>query len=111
MKGHRILGPGTISLGLVNCFVGFRFAGNNRGIIVFAIAMVLMIIFVGSVTFFSRRQKMRKGAMNSTAAANFREGQMEPGYAAQAQQQPLPLYSQGGIPLQNYANNQPPVYR
>lgn len=117
MKGHRVLGPATIGLGLVNCIAGFRFASNNRGTIVFIIAMVLMIIFVGTVTFFKRRQNMRKQPMNTPAAANFREGQAAgpaPGYqgAGYSAEAPLPLYGQGGIPLQSYANDQaPPVYR
>ncbi|KAI1620419.1 hypothetical protein EDD37DRAFT_674626 [Exophiala viscosa] len=104
MKGHRVLGPSTILLGLVNCFVGFNFASNNHGMIVFGIAMLLMFIIVGSLTFFKRRQKMRKGAMNTPAAFNFREG--ESGNAGP----PPPLYGEGGIPLQNYTNT-PPVYR
>ncbi|EXJ66491.1 uncharacterized protein A1O5_10160 [Cladophialophora psammophila CBS 110553] len=110
MKGHRVLGPATITLGLANCIVGFRFAENTRATIVFAIAMVLMLIFVGTVMFFKRRQQQRKGPMNTPAAANFREGQSErSNYTGEA---PLPLYGQGGIPLQSYANNQaPPVYR
>ncbi|KAJ9495471.1 hypothetical protein LTR99_010185 [Exophiala xenobiotica] len=105
MKGHRVLGPSTILFGLINCFVGFNFAGNNRGMIIFGIAMLLMLIFVGSLTFFKRRQKLRKGPMNTPAAMNFREGQMEPGQAGP----PPPLYGEGGIPLQSY--NAPPVYR
>lgn len=106
MKGHRVLGPSTILLGLVNCFVGFNFASNNHGMIVFGIAMALMFIIVGGLMFFKRRQKMRKGPMNTPAAFNFREGQMEPGNAGP----PPPLYGEGGIPLQSYANT-PPVYR
>jgi len=47
---------------------------------------------------------MRKGAMNTPAAFNFREGGMESGGP------PPPLYGEGGIPLQSYANT-PPVYR
>ncbi|KAK4940914.1 hypothetical protein LTR10_019068 [Elasticomyces elasticus] len=106
MKGHRVLGPSTILLGLVNCFVGFNFASNNHGVIVFGIAMLLMFIIVGSLTFFNRRRKMRKGAMNTPAAFNFREGGMESGNGGP----PPPLYGEGGIPLQSYANT-PPVYR
>lgn len=112
MKGHRVLGPASMSLGLSNCFVGFRFASNTRGAIVLAIAALLMIIFVVSVVFFSRRRKMRKGAMNTPAANNFREGQMG-GPAPYGPQSPsMPSYGQGGIPLASYQNNQPPpVYR
>jgi len=109
MKGHRVLGPATISLGLGNCIWGFRFASNNRASIGFIIATVLMIIFVSVVMFFKRRQQRRKGVMNTPAAVNFRQGQSQPEYTGEA---PLPLYDQGGIPLQSYANNQgPPVYR
>ncbi|EXJ86278.1 hypothetical protein A1O1_06648 [Capronia coronata CBS 617.96] len=108
MIGHRVLGPGTISLGLVNCFVGFRFADNNRGIVVFAIAMVIVIIFVSTMTTLARRRKLRKDVMNTPAAFNFREGQSAPSYPPQ--HQPPPFQNQGGIPLQNYANA-PPIYR
>ncbi|ETI27076.1 hypothetical protein G647_09758 [Cladophialophora carrionii CBS 160.54] len=110
MKGHRVLGPLTMGLGLLNCISGFRFAGNNRATIIFVVAMVLMLIFVGTVLFFRRRQQARKAPLNTPAAANFREGQAEaPSYTGEA---PLPLYGQGGIPLQSYVNNQaPPVYR
>jgi hypothetical protein len=118
MLGHRFLGPATISLGLSNCFWGFRFASNDRASYVFLAATVIMILFVGGVTFMARRQKMRRGAGMTPAAMNFREGQQmggttvysgAPGPAAESQ---LPLYDQGGIPLQSYANTQaPPVYR
>jgi hypothetical protein len=120
MLGHRFLGPATISLGLSNCFWGFRFASNDRASYVFLAATVIMILFVGGVTFMARRQKMRKGAGMTPAAMNFREGQTTQGnmpyggagagpHAAESQ---LPLYDQGGIPLQSYANTQgPPVYR
>jgi hypothetical protein len=99
-----------MGLGLANCISGFRFAGNNRATIIFIVAMVLMFIFVATVLFFKRRQQARKAPMNTPAAANFREGQAAaPAYTGEA---PLPLYGQGGIPLQSYANNQaPPVYR
>lgn len=107
MRGHRILGPGAIGLGLANCIVGFRFADNTRPAIVFSILMVLMFIFVATVIFFKRRRQQRKRPMNTPAAANFREGQGQQEYTGEA---PLPLYGQGGIPLQSYANS-PPVYR
>ncbi|KIX04546.1 uncharacterized protein Z518_05416 [Rhinocladiella mackenziei CBS 650.93] len=111
MKGHRVLGPSTIAFGLINSFIGFNFADNNRrGMILLAIAIVLMLTFIGTVLFFKRRRQVRKGPLNTPAAANFREGQMEPGYADRQHPQSLPLYGQGGIPLQNYANT-PPVYR
>lgn len=100
-------------LGLANCIAGFRFASNNRAMYIFIAATVLMFIFVGTVLFFKRRQRARKGAMHTPAANNFREGQ-ESGhaYAGAGGEASLPLYDQGGIPLQSYANNQaPPVYR
>lgn len=112
MKGHRVLGPVTMSLGLSNTIVGFRFADNTRGAVVFAIAALLMIIFVCAILFFTRRRKMRKGAMNTPAAHNFREGNMG-GAAPYGPQSPsMPSYGQGGIPLASYQNTQPPpVYR
>jgi hypothetical protein len=111
MVGHRILGPGAMSMGLANCFGGFHFAGSNRGLIFMGVATVLMLVAVGSSVFFSRRNKMRKGAMNTTAAQNFREGQMEGAAPAYGPQSPaMPAYGQGGIPLQSYAQTQPPRY-
>jgi hypothetical protein len=98
-----------MTLGVANCIAGFRFASNNRGMIIFIIAAVIMVIFVATVLFFKRRQKARKAPMVTPAAYNFREGQEATSYTGEA---PLPLYDQGGIPLQSYANNQaPPVYR
>ncbi|KAK5055179.1 hypothetical protein LTR84_012928 [Exophiala bonariae] len=112
MLGHRITGPVTMSMGLSNCIVGFRFAGNNRGAIIFAVAALLMIIFVCTVLFFTRRRKMRKGTMNTPAAQNFREGNMGGPTPYGPQSPSMPSYGQGGIPLASYQNNQPPpVYR
>ncbi|EXJ61514.1 hypothetical protein A1O7_01942 [Cladophialophora yegresii CBS 114405] len=110
MKGHRVLGPLTMGLGLINCISGFRFAGSNIAMIVFIVAMFLMLIFVGTVLFLKRRQRARKAPLNTPAAANFREGHAAaPSYTGEA---PLPLYGQGGIPLHSYVDNQaPPVYR
>lgn len=102
-----------MSLGLSNAFVGFSFASNTRGAIILGVATLLMIIFVFSVIFFTRRRKMRKGAMNTPAAQNFREGNMGGGPAPYGPQSPsMPSYGQGGIPLSSYQNDQPPpVYR
>lgn len=113
MLGHRILGPATMGLGLGNCFVGFRFASNNRAAIILLVAAIIMIVGISLVLFFVRRRKMRKGAMNTPAAFNFREGQMGSAPAPYGPHSPaMPNYGQGGIPLQSYQNNQPPpTYR
>ncbi|KIW40827.1 uncharacterized protein PV06_07998 [Exophiala oligosperma] len=106
MKGHRVLGPGSILLGIVNTFVGFNFAGNHRGMIIYGVATFFLLLVVGGWTMIRRRQEMRKAPMNTPAAMNFREGQYEPPQGPP----PPPLYGEGGIPLQSYSNA-PPVYR
>jgi hypothetical protein len=116
MKGHRIVGPLTMGLGLANCISGFRFASNNRAAIVFGVAAIIMLIFLGTVLFFKRKQNARKRVMNTPAAQNFREGQAvgpgAPGSTAYTNESQLPLYGAGGIPLQSYAESQPPpTYR
>ena len=98
MIGHRILGPLTITLGLVNVCVGFNFAGNRRPIIPFVVISLLMIIFVSGVIFFVRRRRVRRGAMNTPAAQNFREGQAH-GVPAETGQGPA-------IPMQSYQPKQ-----
>ncbi|KIW19359.1 hypothetical protein PV08_03654 [Exophiala spinifera] len=105
MLGHRVLGPGSILLGIVNTFVGFNFADNHRGMIIYGIATFFLLLVVGGWTMIRRRQEMRKAPMNTPAAMNFREGQYEP-----PQGPPPPLYGEGGIPLQSYSNA-PPGYR
>ncbi|EXJ76840.1 hypothetical protein A1O3_10485 [Capronia epimyces CBS 606.96] len=102
MIGHRILGPGTVFLGLVNGLVGLHFAGNHPGLAGFAIVSVAIAAGVVSVGIIFRRRKVRKEAMNTPAAVNFREGQTDPGHTAE--QYPPPPYNHGGIPLQNYRN-------
>ena len=110
MMGHRVLGPLTITLGLVNVCVGFNFAGNTRPIIGFVVVTVLMMVLVSGVVLLARRRKMRKQATMTPAAMNFREGQSQGAGA------PPPSYpaatARGGpaIPLQTYQPQQP-VYR
>ena len=101
MKIHRILGPLTVSFGLVQCAVGFHFARNDRGIIGFVVITVIMLVFVSSIVFFARRRKSRRQAYNTAAAQNFREGQGQE--QAQGQGQYFPQYvGQEGVPLQQY---------
>lgn len=99
MLGHRVLGPLSVTLGLVNVCVGLNFAGHNRPIIGFVVLTVIMIIVVTSSVLFARRRKMRKGAMNTPAAMNFREGQaaegQPPGYSQNQPAIPLQTYQQG----------------
>jgi hypothetical protein len=108
MIGHRFLGPLTVTLGLINVCVGFHFAGNNRPIIPFVVVTILMIIFVSAAVLLVKRRRMRKQAMTTPAAMNFREaheaGNAPPSYPTT--NGPTP----GGpsIPLQTYQN---PSYR
>lgn len=105
MIGHRVLGPLTILLGLINVCVGFNFAGNRRPIIAFVVVTILMIIFVAGVVLFARRRKMRKDAMNTPAAMNFREGQAAPAYS-QATATGQGVGGGLAIPLQTYQPGQ-----
>jgi uncharacterized membrane protein len=105
MIGHRVLGPLTILLGLINVCVGFNFAGNRRPIIAFVVVTLLMIIFVTGITLWSRRRKMRKEAMNTPAAMNFREGQATPQAATTG------VSGGPAIPLQTYQPGQGVQYR
>lgn len=74
MKGHRIAGPLSITLGFINACIGFAWAGMGRAIIGYVIFDLLVFIIVGSLVFLKKKRKMRKQAMNSNAAHNFREG-------------------------------------
>jgi len=122
MKVHKILGPLSVALGLINAIVGFNFAGDNRAIIPLVIVATLVTIFVGTVTYLKRRNSVRKQAMNSAAAENFRQGQMEPQYTGQYGGPAIPLQSYGDRPqpqtLPSYhsdagysSDDRPPVYR
>jgi hypothetical protein len=102
MKAHRFLGPSTIVLGLVNCAIGFHFAGDNYAIIGFAVTTALMIIVVGSLVFCTRRRRVRREAMNTPAAQNFRQGQMEPQFAG-----PFGFQQEEDVPLQPYGVGRP----
>ena len=107
MIGHRVLGPLTIALGLVNACVGFNFAGNNRPIIGLVIITIAMVLFVTGAVLLSRRRKQKKQAMNTPAAINFREGQRQEGMQHAAPQQAA---GHGpAIPMQTYQPKAPQV--
>ena len=112
MIGHRILGPLTVLLGLVNVCVGFNFAGNNRPIIAFVVVSVLVGLFVTGVVLMVRRRRMRKQAMTTPAAMNFREGQAQGHQSGGPGGAPEARTASGGpaIPLQTY-QPQGAVYR
>lgn len=74
MKVHRVVGPLAILLGFANACVGFAWVGMTRTIVVYAIFNLLVATVVGSLVFWKKRRAVRKGAMNSHAASNFREG-------------------------------------
>lgn len=103
MRVHRILGPLSILLGFANACVGFAWAGMTRTIIVYAIFNVLVAVVVGSLVFWKRRRTLKKGALNSAAASNFREGASDqfhgpPMYVGSQQphfpsQNDVPMYS------------------
>jgi hypothetical protein len=66
-KSHRILGPLTVSVGLLNGILGFRFAGSTHGIIGYI-------------------------AMMTPAAQNFRQGQAEGVYVPPQDEAAMPLH-------------------
>ncbi|RMZ91089.1 hypothetical protein DV736_g1672, partial [Chaetothyriales sp. CBS 134916] len=101
MLGHRIVAPVAVGLGLINVCVGFHFAGHNRPIIGFVIVTILMIIIVSSAIMIKRRRAVRKAAVNTPAAMNFREGQQ----AHVGPEAPPPAYSTPAVPLESF---QPP---
>lgn len=74
MKGHRIAGPLAITLGFTNVCIGLSWVGRPRVIIGYVIFALLVVIVIGSIVFWKRKRTMRKNAMNSAAAYNFREG-------------------------------------
>ena len=90
-KSHRILGPLTVTVGLVNGILGFQFAGNNYAIIGYIIVVLLMVLFVSLIVLFKRRRSQRKNAMMTPAAQNFRQGQNEGAYMPQNDEAALPL--------------------
>lgn len=93
-KSHRILGPLTVSVGLVNGILGFRFAGNNRAIIGYVIVVTIMVGLVSLVMMMKKRRSLRKNAMMTPAAQNFRQGHAEGGY--------MPPNDEAAVPLQDY---------
>jgi uncharacterized membrane protein YtjA (UPF0391 family) len=94
-KSHRVLGPLTVSVGIVNGVLGFRFAGNNRAIIGYIVFVIIIAIIVSSLTMLKRRRSQRKNALMTPAAQNFRQGQAEDGYVA-------PGRDEAAVPLQDY---------
>ena len=112
MKGHRIIGPTTILLGLANVFGGLAFAGAPaRSMIVFGVALLVMLAVLAVTMFFNKRRVSRKGAYHTPAAHNFREGQMEPMYPPTPYQPYHANESTADIPLNSYSPAPPPVYR
>jgi hypothetical protein len=109
MIGHRILGPFSVGMGLVNVIIGFRYAGHSRPIIGFVILAILIFSAITALILLKRRRQMRNGAMHTPAAMNFREGGVVYGGGAAAQQgppgygtsQPPPGHGPA-IPLQTY---------
>lgn len=86
-KIHRYAGPAIILLGIINGALGLRFA-NESGKIPAYFGFVLFIAIICTLALWIlRRRAMRHNAMNSAAAANFRDGAPS-GY---------------DVPLQNYA--------
>jgi FtsH-binding integral membrane protein len=73
-KIHRFLGLTIILLGITNGALGLNFAENNGRLpAYFGFVVFIAVIFTLSQLIF-RRRSMRKNAVNSVAASNFREG-------------------------------------
>ncbi|RMZ78317.1 hypothetical protein DV737_g3934, partial [Chaetothyriales sp. CBS 132003] len=98
MLGHRIVAPMAVGLGLINVCVGFHFAGHNRPIIGFVIVTIIMSIIVSTAIMVKRRRAVRKAAVNTPAAMNFREGQQ----AGVGPEAPPPAYSTPAVPLESF---------
>lgn len=105
MRAHRILGPSTLLLGLVNGVIGLNWVDNTRGMWGWIIVSGLLLIAIVMTGFFHNRRKMRKQAMHTPAAQNFRTGTPQQAYGPVPQNAP---YDQA-IPLQSYRDdrNQP----
>lgn len=106
MKGHRIAGPLAILLGFVNACIGLAWMGRPIAIAGYTAFDLFVWIIVLSLVFFRKKRNMRKNAVHSAAAYNFREGQMyDP---------PLNPPNYQGVPMENldaqpteYYNEQP----
>ena len=70
-----------IAIGLINGILGLNFAGDNHAIIPYVIMTTFMVIILTAGLYLKKRRRVRKGAFNSAAAQNFRNGTMEPQYA------------------------------
>ena len=86
-KTHRFFGPAVIILGIIDGALGLHFADNNGKLPAYFGFVIFIAIICTLAQWVFRRKNMRKNAMNSVAASNFREGQ-QAGY--------------GDVPLQNY---------
>lgn len=64
-----------ISLGSVNAIIGFFWVGLRGAAIGYIAFSLFIMLIVLSLVFLKNRRKVRRQAMNSTAAFNFREGQ------------------------------------
>lgn len=79
----------------------------NFAIIGYIIVVLLMVVFVTTLLFFKRRRQHRKDAMNSVAAQNFRQGNMEPQYAGVQAADSVPLQR---VPFDREFSTGPPQY-
>jgi hypothetical protein len=70
----------VIAIGLINGIIGFTFAGDDHAIIPYVILTTFMVIILTTGLYLKKRRRVRKGAFNSAAAQNFRNGTMEPQY-------------------------------
>lgn len=127
MKGHRIVGPLAITLGFVNVCVGLAWAGRTRAIIGYVVFDVIICLIIGGLLFWKRKRNMRRNAMNTPAAQNFRDantayshvrggsfGQNDfsrppPSYAGAPTEQHVPLrtFDEGRHGTVEYYNVQP----
>ncbi|KAK5080387.1 hypothetical protein LTS08_007685 [Lithohypha guttulata] len=72
MKGHRIVGPLSITLGTVNACLGLAWAGRTRAIVGYIVFDLIVIAIIGALLFWNRKRNMRRNARNTPAAQNFR---------------------------------------
>jgi hypothetical protein len=85
----------VVLTGLVNGFLGFNFAGNNRYQIVYGLLILIVGLSLGGLLLMKNRWQRKKEALGSAAAGNFNAAYQTNGGTMD-------------IPLRDHA--QPPAY-
>lgn len=73
MKVHRVIGPASILAGFSAAILGLLMAGRKTAVIGYAIFVVIVWIVILGLVYMKKRRKMKKNAMNTVAAQNFRD--------------------------------------